>query len=81
MGRTNEVSSEPSSLRAKGYKLVDPGLPLGSEIADKGKRLSGFLDLDSAPLITSVDRHTLTTQSMDSGNEITFLYAPEFGNR
>jgi hypothetical protein len=42
MGRTGEVSYEPSLLETKGYKLIDHGLPLGSEIADKGKDYQDF---------------------------------------
>ncbi|MDR9893660.1 hypothetical protein G7B40_003565 [Aetokthonos hydrillicola Thurmond2011] len=37
MGRKDKVSSKPSLSVAKGYKLVDLVLPLGSEIAGMGK--------------------------------------------
>ncbi len=37
MGRADKVSFNHRHEQAKGYKLVDFGLPLGSEISDKGK--------------------------------------------
>ena len=58
---------------AKGNKLVGLHLPLGSEIADKGKRLSGLDNRDSTPLRTPVERRALKTQPMDSRNEVTCL--------
>ena len=37
VGQSKRIVVEPSKYYARGYKLVDFGLPPGSETTDKGK--------------------------------------------